>query len=90
MRTLQEKLLLKKLTSGAFDGKVGSVQGKRSGARLHITIADGIPSICMARSSDPGAESTIRQWLTDDEKLTFLKKYGWKINHRLAISYSAK
>jgi len=100
-RTSEEKNLLKKLLSGALDGRVGRDLTTDGGSTIFTSIVNGKP----ARYKDgpstkffngkeneriPGKRLLLEVWDTDDQKLSFLQKFGWLLNDEDAKNYSAK
>ena len=101
-KTNEEMRLLARLAEGKFDGPVGKervIQGYRN--LWHgLYIKDGEPVSYREGESTrffngrenetiPG-KRTEEHFKTDDEKLGFLKKFGWLINDDDARAYSAK
>ena len=98
--TKEEKGLLKKLASGALDGMVGDewFSGKSA---VWKTIKDGVPKELKQGPTTrffngkeneriPGVLQTLREWITDEEKLKFLQNFGWLMRDADVRAYSAK
>lgn len=77
--------LLLKLKNGRLDGAVGTIM--IYSGYLNVTcwkeIKNGVPVSCRK-----GKKLEIRQYITDQEKLEFIKRYGWLINDEEAREYS--
>lgn len=98
--TEEEKVLLKKLASGALDGLVGDdLQSGKS--TVWKAIKNGIPAMFKQGPSRrffngkenetiDGVLHTLQEWITDEEKLEFLRKFGWLMNDVDVRVYSAK
>ena len=101
-KTNEEKKLLAKLAEGQFDGPVGKeriTQGYRN-LWCGMYILNGEP--VSYREGEPSrffngheietipGKRTEEHFKTDDEKLGFLKKFGWLIDDDDARAYSAK
>ena len=98
--TEEEKVLLKKLASGALDGLVGDdLQSGKS--TVWKAIKNGIPAMFKQGPSRrffngkenetiDGVLHTLQEWITDEEKLEFLRKFGWLMNDAGVRVYSAK
>ena len=98
----EEKKLLEKLASGLLDGIVGNDLTTSGGSSIWITIKNGIPvqlkqgpnrKIFNGKENEviEGAIHTLREWLTDEDKLEFLRKFGWLIKKDAdVLAYSAK
>ena len=100
--TKEERNLLAKLAEGLFDGAVGNekVYHGYKDVTCGKYIKDGEPVSYREGESTrffngrgnetiPG-KRTEEHFKTDDEKLGFLKKFGWLINDDDARAYSAK
>ena len=99
--TNEEKKLLDMLLSGALDGLVGDDLTTDGGSRVWTVIKNGIPT---RYKQGPGGKffngkenerfdgvlHKLQEWITDDEKLEFLRKYGWLMKNEIAKAYSAK
>ena len=100
MTTHEKKCLLEKLSSGGLDGMVGDLwySGKSTCWR---EIENGIPAEYRQgpggkffdnRENEhyAGVRHLIKKWVTDEERLEFLRKYGWLMNDEGVVAYSAK
>lgn len=98
--TNEENKLLKKLASGALDGSVGNdlIAGKST---VWQVIKNGIPTRFKqgptTRFFDgkeniriAGKLHTLQQWITDEQKLEFLRRFGWLMKDASVKAYSAK
>ncbi len=98
--TKEEKGLLDKLASGALDGFVGDdlITGKST---VWKAIKNGVPAMFKQGPSKrvfnrkeneriDGVLHTLQEWVTDEEKLEFLKKFGWLMKDTAVRAYSAK
>ena len=99
--TKEEINLLNKLKSGILDGIVGDVFNTNGGSSRWMEIQDGNP---VRYKQGPGGKyfdgketvkfegkkTTLEKWVTDDEKLVFLQKFGWLMEDKDVQSYSAK
>ena len=99
--TKEEKNLLQKLASGALDGIVGDDLTTKGGSTIWTAIKDGLPAMV---KQGPGGKSfngkeneryegvlqTLQKWVTDDEKLQFLQKFGWLLKDSDVKAYSTK
>ena len=99
--TKEEKKLIEKLASGAFDGIVGDDLITSGGSRVWKVIKNGIPTMYKQGPGGKffngkeneyyeGALHVLQEWLTDNEKLQFLQKYGWLMQDADVKAYSAK
>lgn len=100
-RTDEEKALLQKLSSGELDGLVGNVIFTSGESTVWTEIKDGNP---VRYKKGPGGKIfdgkeniryegkkiTQEKWESDDEKLTFLQKFGWLIENDDVKNYSKK
>ena len=100
-RTKEEKGLLAKLLSGKLDGQVGDDLPTSGGSTIWTSIKDGKPARFKEGPSTkffngkeneriPGKRQVLESWDTDDEKLSFLQKFGWLMKDEDAKNYSAK
>lgn len=100
MNTFEETRLLKKLSLGVLDGLVGDIWtcGRSTCWR---EIKNGIPTEYkqgpggkffnnIENERFPGVLHLIQKWVTDEQKLEFLQKYGWLMNDEDVVAYSAK
>ena len=99
--TNEEKKLLQKMASGALDGIVGDNINTSGGSTVWKSIKDGLPAMF---KQGPGGKffngkeneryegllHTLQKWVTDDEKLQFLRKFGWLMQDTDVKAYSAK
>lgn len=98
--TDEEKSLLKKLASGALDGLVGDEVFTTGGSSVWKQIKNGIPVMF---KEGPGGRTfngkenelysgvlhTLQEWATDEQKLEFLRKFGWLMKDEAVKAYSA-
>ncbi len=100
-KTKEEKGLLAKLLSGALDGQVGDDLTTSGGSTVWTTIKDGKPvrykegptkKFFNGKENEriSGVKHTLEEWNTDDEKLSFLQKFGWLMKDEDARKYSSK
>lgn len=99
--TNEEKNILQKLASGALDGIVGNDLTTSGGSSVWKAIKNGLP---MMLKQGPGGRffngkenehfegvlHTLQEWVTDEEKLQFLQKFGWLMKDVDVKAYSAK
>ena len=99
--TNEEKKLLQKMASGALDGLVGDNITTSGGSTVWKSIKNGLPAMF---KQGPGGKlfngkeneryegvlHTLQKWVTDDEKLQFLRKFGWLMQDTDVKAYSAK
>lgn len=99
--TKEEKNLLKSLNSGELDGLVGDDIITSGGSRIWKVIKNGIPTMF---KQGPGGKifngkenehfegilHTLQKWVTDEQKIDFIRKFGWLMNDEKAKIYSAK
>lgn len=99
--TNEEKKLLQKMASGALDGIVGDNITTSGGSTVWKSIKNGLPAMF---KQGPGGKlfngkeneryegvlHTLQKWVTDDEKLQFLRKFGWLMQDTDVKAYSAK
>lgn len=99
--TKEEKGLLEKLASGALDGFVGDDLVTEGKSTIWKVIKNGLPSMFKQGPSKrffngkeneriDGVLHTLQEWVTDEEKLEFLRKFGWLMKDTAVRSYSAK
>ena len=100
-KTNEEKNLLKKLASGVLDGFVGDDLTTSGGSTVWAVIKNGTP---VRLKQGPGSKffngkeneriegviHTLQEWTTDEQKLEFLKKFGWLMKDNAVKAYSAK
>lgn len=99
--TKEENKLLQKLASGILDGFVGDSYENSGGSTFWTEIKNGIPT---RFKRGPGGKyfdnrenvrfegvlHTVKKWVTDEEKLEFLRKFGWLMKDDAVKAYSAK
>lgn len=101
MSKITEKGLLKKLSSGALDGIVGDDLTTSGGSSVWMAIKDGVPRQFKQGPSRrffngkenervEGVKHVLQEWTTDEQKLTFLQKFGWLMKDQDVKDYSAK
>ena len=101
-KTKEERSLLEKLASGVLDGMVGDekVYHGYKDVTYWKYIDKGVPVLCREGESTrffngkeneriPGKRVEER-YETDEEKLEFLKRYGWLTDDKDVKAYSAK
>ena len=99
--TSEEKTLLEKLSLGLFDGCVGNQLLTTGGSAIWKTIKNGVPVMLKqgpTRKFFDGKENTysegilhtLQEWVTDEQKLEFLRKFGWLMRDATVKAYSAK
>lgn len=99
--TNEEKTLLRRLAAGELDCVVGNSQETSGGSTIWKAIRDGIPAVFKQgpdRKFFDGKENvriagalTIKQkWISDEQKLEFLRRFGWQMKDPDVKSYSAK
>lgn len=99
--TNEERALLKKLTSGALDGFVGDGVITTGGSSVWKAIKNGVPVMFKQGPGDKffngkenehieGVLHTLQEWATNEQKLEFLKKFGWLMKDAAVKAYSAK
>lgn len=99
--TKEEKILLKKLASGALDGCVGNDLTTSGGSTVWKAIKNGVPAMFKQGPTTrffngkeneriAGVLHTLQEWITDEDKLEFLQKFGWLMNDPDVKAYSAK
>lgn len=97
----EEKSLLAKLASGLLDGVVGDHLETSGGSTVWTSIKNGLPATFKKGPGKrffngkeneyiSGVLHTLRKWSTDEEKLQFLRKFGWLMKDPDVIAYSAK
>lgn len=99
--TSEGKGLLAKLLSGALDGFVGNDATTSGGSTVWTVVKNGVP---VRYKQGPGGRffngkeneriegvlHTVKEWATDEEKLEFLRKFGWLMKDAAVKAYSAK
>lgn len=99
--TSEEKELLRRLASGALDGIVGNDLTTSGGSLVWKAIKNGIPAMFKQgpggkffngkeNEGYSGVLHTLQEWITDEQKLEFLRTFGWLMNDEAVRSYSAK
>lgn len=99
--TSEERELLKRMDAGELDGMVGDMFQTDGGSTVWTIIKNGIP---VRFKQGPGGKffngkeneryegvlHTLAKWMTDGERLDFLRKFGWLIHDAAVNAYSAK
>ena len=98
--TTEERSLLKRLASGVLDGVVGDdyISGK---SIIRMVIKEGKPirfregpgrKVFNGKENDyiADARRVLQEWITDEEILVFLRKYGFLMKDEAVKAYSAK
>lgn len=99
--TNEERNLLKKMDSGALDGFVGDDITTSGGSTVWKAIKNGKPAMFKQGPGSrffngkeneriDGVLHTLQEWVTGEQKLAFLRKYGWLMNDEEVKAYSAK
>lgn len=99
--TNEEKNLLDKLASGVLDGLVGDGVTTSGGSTVWKAIKCGLSAMfkqgpggkffnSKENERYDGVLHTLQKWVTDDEKLQFLQKFGWLMQDADVKAYSAK
>lgn len=97
----EEKKLLSKLSKGLLDGFVGNDLHTTGGSTVWTVIKNGVPvrlkqgpskRIFNGKENEvvDGVLHTLQEWVTDEEKLQFLQKFGWLMKDSDVLAYSAK
>lgn len=100
-RTKEEKNLLAKLASGVLDGLAGDGLTTNGGSTVWTAIKNGKPA---RYKQGPGGKffngkenerisgvlHVLKEWVTDDEKLEFIQKFGFLMKDIDARTYSSK
>lgn len=92
---------MKKLASGVLDGFVGNDLTTSGGSTIWKTIKNGVPVMFKQGPTKrffngkeneriEGVLHTLQEWITDEDKLEFLRKFGWLMNDPDVKAYSAK
>ena len=100
-KTEEEKRLLAKLASGLLDGLVGDDLTTSGGSTVWTAIKNGIPSrykqgptkkFFNGKENEKikGVLHVLESWESDDQKLSFLQKFGWLMDDKDVRDYSAK
>lgn len=101
MKSWKEKKLLKMLSSGVLDGRVGDSFFTSGGSAIWKTIEDGIPKVYKRGPGGKffngkenerykGVLHLLDTYDTDDQKLGFLRCYGWLMKDPDVKAYSAR
>lgn len=99
--TNEEKNLLERMASGALDGIVGDILTTSGKSSVWKVIKDGVPIMLKEGPGSrffngkenehlPGVLHTLQQWVTDEDKLAFLQKFGWLMDDPAVKAYSSK
>ena len=99
--TSEEKKLLKRLASGELDGFVGDNLTTTRGSTVWKAIKNGVPVMFKQGPGGrffngkenerfEGVLHTLQEWVTDEQKLEFLRKFGWLMKDEAVKAYSAK
>lgn len=99
--TKEEKILLKKLASGALDGVVGDFLTTNGGSDVWSEIKKGIPyqfkkgpggKFFNGKENEhyEGVLHILQKWVTDEQKIEFLRKFGWLMHDEAVKEYSHK
>ena len=99
--TIEEKTLLSKLASGALDGCVGNDLTTSGGSSIWKVIKNGVPVMLKqgpGKKFFDGKENikidgvlhVLQEWSSDEQKLEFIRKFGWLMNDTAVRTYSAK
>lgn len=98
--TKAEKELLRKMRDGLLDGYVGDHLTTCGGSMVWTVIKDGIP---MRMKQGPGGKffngkenervrgvlHVLQKWCTDEEKIGFLRKFGFLMKDGDVKAYSS-
>ena len=99
--TKEEKKLLEKLKSGLLDGRVGRDLETSGGSTIWTMIKNGLPG-CYKEGPGgrffngkenecySGKRHILTEYKTDEQKLFFLKKFGWLLDDEEVRAYSKK
>ena len=99
--TNEEKTLLKKMNEGGLDGFVGNELITTGGTSICKVIKNGVPIMFKEGPGQrifnnkenyhkEGVRHILREWTSDNQKLEFLRKYGWLMADGDVKVYSAK
>lgn len=99
--TKEEKILLERLSNGEFDGLVGDHLFTTGGSMVWKTIKNGIPRMFKEGPGGKffdgkesvafdGVKKVLKEWISDEEKLQFLRKFGWLMKDAAVKAYSSK
>ena len=93
MLSPEEQKLLKKLAGGFLDGMVGDEREYRQYHSVYCgkVIRDGIP-VSYRQNAPSGFETERHEnaFVTEEQKLAFLQRYGWLMDDEEARAYSAR
>lgn len=100
-RINEEMSLLQRLAEGLLDGVVGNYITTSGGSTIWKVIENGTPRSYKQGPSGRffngkeneaciGKLRTLQEWNTDEDKLDFLRRFGWLLRDEDARSYSAK
>ena len=99
--TKEEKKLLEKLKAGLLDGRVGRDLETSGGSTIWTMIKNGLPG-CYKEGPGgrffngkenerySGKRHILTEYKTDEQKLFFLKKFGWLLDDEEVRAYSKK
>ena len=96
-----KRILIAKLNTGKLDGVVGDLLRTSGGSTVWTSIKGGMP---VRFKQGPGGKffggkenerfegvlHIMAKWVTDEERLEFLRKFGYLMNDAAAKAYSAK
>lgn len=99
--TKEEKGLLQRLAAGEFDGIVGDLLETVGGSIVWSEIKNGIPK---RFKKGPGGKffngkeneryegvlHILQEWITEESKLDFLRRFGFLFKDKDVKDYSAK
>jgi hypothetical protein len=99
--TIEEKELLSKLASGTLDGHVGGDLITTGGSSIWKMIKNGVPVMLKQGPTKrffdgkenikiDGALHVLQEWSSEEQKLEFLRKFGWLMKDVAVKAYSAK
>ena len=101
-KTKEEKGLLEKLASGVLDGMVGDEKVYHGYKDVSVWkyIKNGIPRSVREGEATKFFNGKENEWIpgkrieneydTDEQKLSFLQRYGWLMDDEEVKAYSAK
>ena len=99
--TNEEKNLIGRLDTGELDGIVGDLFSTNGGSTVWTMIKNGMP---VRYKQGPGGRffngkeneryegvlHIVAKWVTDEERLEFLRKFGWLMKDATVNAYRAK
>lgn len=99
--TNEEKELLSKMEQGKLDGCVGDDLMTSGGSIIWQVVRNGVPTKFKQGPSRrffngeeneriEGVLHIEQEWVTDEEKVEFLRRYGWLMKDEAVKAYSAK